>query len=48
MTAHYSPSAYQPARIPDQPAAVKRSWLFHFGSSRLPWGTPKTSCRIAC
>jgi len=38
MTAHYSPSAYQPARIPDQPAAVKRSWLFRFGSSRLPWG----------
>ncbi|WP_417797310.1 hypothetical protein [Stutzerimonas nitrititolerans] len=38
MTAHYSPSAYQPARIPDQPAAVKRSWLFRFGSSRLPLG----------
>ncbi|MCQ4315540.1 hypothetical protein EA797_02235 [Stutzerimonas zhaodongensis] len=38
MTAHYSPSAYQPARIPDQPAATKRSWLFRFGSSRLPWG----------
>ena len=38
MTAHYSPSAYQSARIPDQPAAVKRSWLFRFGSSRLPWG----------
>lgn len=38
MTAHYSPSAYQPARIPDQPEAVKRSWLFRFGSSRLPWG----------
>ncbi|MDH1731859.1 hypothetical protein N5F00_20380 [Pseudomonas chengduensis] len=38
MTAHYSPSAYQPARIPDQPAAVKRSWLFRFGGSRLPWG----------
>ncbi|WP_312444072.1 hypothetical protein [Stutzerimonas kunmingensis] len=38
MTAHYSPSAYQPTRIPDQPAAVKRSWLFRFGSSRLPWG----------
>lgn len=38
MTAHYSPSAYQPARIPDQPAAAKRSWLFRFGSSRLPWG----------
>ncbi|KIZ32720.1 hypothetical protein LO50_23160, partial [Stutzerimonas stutzeri] len=38
MTSHYSPSAYQPARIPDQPAAVKRSWLFRFGSSRLPWG----------
>jgi hypothetical protein len=41
MTAHYSPSAYQPARIPDQPAAVKRSWLFRFGSSRLPWGHTK-------
>ena len=38
MTAHYSPSAYQPARIPDQPAATKRSWLFRFGNSRLPWG----------
>ncbi|MCQ4253871.1 hypothetical protein [Stutzerimonas stutzeri] len=38
MTAHYSPTAYQPARIPDQPAAVKRSWLFRFGNSRLPWG----------
>jgi len=38
MTAHYSSSAYQPARIPDQPAATKRSWLFRFGSSRLPWG----------
>ncbi|WP_313525811.1 hypothetical protein [Stutzerimonas kunmingensis] len=38
MTAHYSPSAYQPARIPDQPAAAKRSWLFRFGNSRLPWG----------
>jgi len=38
MTAHYSPSAYQPARIPDQPAPAKRSWLFRFGSSRLPWG----------
>lgn len=37
MTAHYSPTAYQPARIPDQPAAVKRSWLFRFGNSRLPW-----------
>lgn len=38
MTAHYSPSAYQPARIPDQPAATKRSWVFRFGNSRLPWG----------
>jgi hypothetical protein len=38
MSAHYSPSAYQPARIPDQPAPAKRSWLFRFGSSRLPWG----------
>ncbi|UNG18245.1 hypothetical protein [Stutzerimonas zhaodongensis] len=38
MTAHYSPSAYQPARIPDQPAPAKRSWLFRLGSSRLPWG----------
>jgi hypothetical protein len=38
MTAHYSPSAYQPARIPDQPAPARRSWLFRFGSSRLPWG----------
>lgn len=38
MTAHYSPSAYQPTRTPDQPAAVKRSWFFRFGSSRLPWG----------
>lgn len=38
MTAHYSPSAYQPARIPDQPASAKRSWLYRFGSSRLPWG----------
>ncbi len=38
MTAHYSPSAYQPARIPAQPAPARRSWLFRFGSSRLPWG----------
>ena len=38
MTAHYSPSAYEPARIPDQPAPARRSWLFRFGSSRLPWG----------
>jgi hypothetical protein len=38
MTAHYSPSAYQPTRIPDQPAPARRSWLFRFGSSRLPWG----------
>ncbi|BAP78027.1 hypothetical protein MT1_0850 [Pseudomonas sp. MT-1] len=38
MTAHYSPSAYQPARIPVQPAPARRSWLFRFGSSRLPWG----------
>ena len=38
MAAQYSPSAYQPARIPDLPAATKRSWVFRFGNSRLPWG----------
>ncbi|MGA4603592.1 hypothetical protein, partial [Ectopseudomonas hydrolytica] len=34
----YSPEAYHPERIPDQPPAEKQPWLRRFGSMRLPWG----------
>ena len=35
----YSPSAYNPAQIPDQPSAEKQPWLRRFCSMRLPWGS---------
>ena len=35
----YSPEAYHPERIPDQPPAEKQPWLRRFGSMRLPWGS---------
>jgi hypothetical protein len=34
----YTPEAYHPERIPDQPPAEKQPWLRRFGSMRLPWG----------
>tara|TARA_B100000123_G_C25704744_1_gene417006 strand:- start:75 stop:1139 length:1065 start_codon:yes stop_codon:yes gene_type:complete len=34
----YSPEAYHPERVPDQPPAEKQPWLRRFGSMRLPWG----------
>src|SRR5690606_19857487 len=34
----YSPGAYCPEHIPDQPPATKQPWLRRFGSMRLPWG----------
>lgn len=35
----YSPEAYHPERVPDQPPAEKQPWLRRFGSMRLPWGS---------
>ncbi|WP_277374073.1 hypothetical protein [Pseudomonas sp. AA-38] len=35
----YSPEAYHPERIPNQPPAEKQPWLRRFGSMRLPWGS---------
>src|SRR5690606_17625721 len=37
--AFYSPGAYSPEHIPDQPPATKQPWLRRFGSMRLPWGS---------
>lgn len=34
----YSPGAYSPERIREQPPAEKQPWLRRFGSVRLPWG----------
>ncbi|QFT24635.1 hypothetical protein FIV02_24020 [Pseudomonas sp. THAF187a] len=35
----YSPEAYHPKCVPDQPPAEKQPWLRRFGSMRLPWGS---------
>jgi hypothetical protein len=35
---HYASTAYNPARIPQQPASAARSWLGKFAKTRLPWG----------
>ncbi len=35
---YYANTAYNPARIPQQPTSAERSWLGKFAKTRLPWG----------
>ena len=42
----YSPGAYDPEQIPEQPPAEKQPWLRRFGSVRLPWGGALRTCSL--